>query len=116
MSPELKAALERLRDYKMTPAEKFEQRVSFVYGQQDWSSGRTKSKDEIRQMLIDVDGAPECQRCKELEAELARVREALAKANAFLARIEQIKGDEGKVVVTIPNQSFAMRTALSAQH
>ncbi len=30
--PELLALLERAKDYKMTPAERREQRISFVYG------------------------------------------------------------------------------------
>lgn len=58
MSPELEAAIERARHYKMTPQEKFEQRVSFVYGQQDWSGSHQRTKDEIRQMMIDIYGAP----------------------------------------------------------
>lgn len=58
MSDELKAALERARNHKMTPQEKFEQRVSFVYGQQDWSGPVQRTKDEIRQHLIDIYGYP----------------------------------------------------------
>lgn len=58
MGSDLTALIERARNYKMTPQERFEQRVSFVYGQQDWSSGNTKSKDEIREMLIDIYGHP----------------------------------------------------------
>jgi hypothetical protein len=58
MSDELRAAIERARNYKMTPQEKFEQRVSFVFGQQDWSSGCTRTKDEIRQAMIEAFGYP----------------------------------------------------------
>lgn len=41
----------------MTPREKFEQRVSFVFGQQDHDKPG-KSKDEIRRMLADSGGWP----------------------------------------------------------
>lgn len=57
-SPELLAALEKARDYVMTPYEKFEQRVSFVYGQQDHDNPNPRSKDEIRQMLSEANGYP----------------------------------------------------------
>lgn len=46
-SPRLLALIERARHHRMTPAEKAEQRVSFVYGQ----IGGTLSKDAIRAML-----------------------------------------------------------------
>ena len=59
MSDELRAALDRVKDHAMSPQEKFEQRVSFVYGQQDWSSPHQQTKDEIRQHLIDIYGYPE---------------------------------------------------------
>lgn len=58
MSPELEAALERVKGCKMTPAERFEQRVSFVYGQQDWSAPVQRTKDEIRQHMIEIYGKP----------------------------------------------------------
>ena len=58
MSPELELAIERARKHVMTPQEKFEQRVSFVYGQQDHDNPNPRSKDEIRQMLIDMHGHP----------------------------------------------------------
>ena len=32
MSPELKALIEKYRDYKMTPEERFEQRISLAFG------------------------------------------------------------------------------------
>jgi hypothetical protein len=52
------ALLERLaaaaRDYRMTPAEVFAQRVSFVYGQM---SGQI-TKDEVRAILLRSQGAP----------------------------------------------------------
>lgn len=58
MSPELEAAIERARHYKMSPRERFEQKVSFVYGMQDFDApGR--SKDEIRRMLAEHGGYPD---------------------------------------------------------
>lgn len=54
MSPELIAALERVKGHIMSPEEKFEQRVSFVFGQQDYDSPVQKSKDEIREILKDM--------------------------------------------------------------
>lgn len=59
ISEELSAALERVKGHVMTPQEKFEQRVSFVYGQQDWSNPVQKTKDEIRQHLIEFYGYPD---------------------------------------------------------
>lgn len=57
MSERLRELIEKARHHKMTPEEKFEQRVSFVYGQQDHDKpGLTK--DEIRQMLIHMEGRP----------------------------------------------------------
>lgn len=58
MSPELKALIERVRHHKMTPQERFEQRVSFIYGQQDYDSPNPRTKDQIRQALIDMEGHP----------------------------------------------------------
>ncbi len=58
MSQELRDALDRVKGHVMTPQEKFEQRVSFVYGQQDWSRPNQRTKDEIRQHLIDIYGYP----------------------------------------------------------
>lgn len=58
MSEKLDAAIEKARHHVMTPEEKFEQRVSFVYAQQDWGNPNRRSKDEIRQMLIDMYGCP----------------------------------------------------------
>lgn len=54
MTPELCAALERAKDYKMSPAERREQRVSFVYGMLPMSDPR--SKDDIRRALADIYG------------------------------------------------------------
>lgn len=57
-SPELAALIERARHYKMTPEETFEQRVSFVYGQQDHDNPHRRSKDEIRAHLAEIYGTP----------------------------------------------------------
>lgn len=62
MSPELEKLVEKMRNHVMTPEEKFEQRVSFVYGQQDYDKPG-KSKDEIRQMLADHTGYHVCPKC-----------------------------------------------------
>lgn len=50
MSPELQRLIERSRGRRMTPHEAFEQRVSFIYGQQD-SDRPGWSKDQIREHL-----------------------------------------------------------------
>lgn len=55
--PALLALIERARQHKMTPQEVFEQRVSWVYGEHALGGG-TKTKDEIRQMLLDMQGSP----------------------------------------------------------
>ena len=51
MTPELEALIEQARNHVMTDEEVFEQRVSFVYGQQDYDSPNPLSKDEVRQAL-----------------------------------------------------------------
>lgn len=51
MSPELKALLERAKNHRMTDEEYFEQRVSFVYGQQDYDNPNPLTKDQIRRVL-----------------------------------------------------------------
>ena len=55
MSPELEAALERARNHVMSPRERFERKVSFVYGMQG-RGGR--SKEEIRKEMIAREGYP----------------------------------------------------------
>jgi hypothetical protein len=56
-SPEMLALIERARQHKPTPQEVFEQRVSWVYGEHALGGG-AKTKDEIRQMLIEMQGSP----------------------------------------------------------
>lgn len=51
MSPELQALIERAKDHRMTDEEYFEQRVSFVYGQQDFDNPNPLTKDQIRRVL-----------------------------------------------------------------
>lgn len=51
--------IERARHHVMTPIEKFDQRVSFVFAQQDWSSGNALPKERIREMLTG-DGGGGC--------------------------------------------------------
>jgi hypothetical protein len=58
VSPELAALIERARHYKMTPEEVFEQRVSFVYGMQDFDDPNPRTKDQIREHLIQIHGRP----------------------------------------------------------
>ena len=87
MSPELTAALESVRGYVMTPEETFEQRVSFVYGGQDHSSGLALSKDKIREMLTESHGRPACPHCASLTTELAASRAREAKLREALQKI-----------------------------
>lgn len=49
ISKALEEALEHARNHVMTPAERFEQRVSFVYG--GMSSRSTTTKDQVRKWL-----------------------------------------------------------------
>lgn len=50
--------IEHARNYKMTPQERFEQRVSFIYGQQDFDNPNPRTKEQIRQHMIDTYGSP----------------------------------------------------------
>jgi hypothetical protein len=54
-SEKLKALVEKARTHVMTPAERFEQRVSLIYGLSD---GNTFTKNEIREKLITHQGIP----------------------------------------------------------
>jgi hypothetical protein len=55
MTDELAALIESVRGYKMTPEEKFEQRVSMIYG---LGGCERETKDEIRRHLIEFEGRP----------------------------------------------------------
>jgi len=48
-SPELLALIEHARDYKMTPHERREQKVSFVFGM--LSSKSELTKDDVRRIM-----------------------------------------------------------------
>jgi len=80
MSPELRAALERARDHKISPEELFEQKVSFVYGQQ-MDSPNPLEKDAVRQMLIEQQGYPRRTITKDRVEEAARALYAASCAN-----------------------------------
>lgn len=47
--PELNALLERARNYVMSPAERREQRISFVFGMLPFRS--TMTKDDVRRIM-----------------------------------------------------------------
>ena len=55
--PKLIELIERARSHKMTPQEVFDQRVSWIYGEHVLGGG-TRTREEIRQMLIDMQGSP----------------------------------------------------------
>lgn len=57
-SDRLAKLIEIARHYVMSPQEVFEQRVSFVFAQQDWSGGHQMSKDEVRDRLKGIYGIP----------------------------------------------------------
>ena len=67
--------LAKARAHVMTAAEKFEQRVSFVYGQQDFD-GPSRSKEEVRAHVADMTGYPlaEMTELESLRTENARLR------------------------------------------
>lgn len=50
--PKLDALLERARAHVMTPEERREQRISFVYGMLPFRS--TLTKDDVRRMMQDL--------------------------------------------------------------
>jgi hypothetical protein len=58
MDDELKAALERAHDHKPTPQEMFLQKVSFVYGQQDYDGPNPRSKREVAEAVAEQHGYP----------------------------------------------------------
>ena len=63
----LLALIERAKKHIMSPEEKFEQRVSFVFGQQDYDNPNQLTKDQVRGMLIEMMGRPACPRCATLD-------------------------------------------------
>jgi hypothetical protein len=48
MSDELKALLERFRDYQMSPEEIQEQRISFAYGNTNYENQEITREDVVR--------------------------------------------------------------------
>jgi hypothetical protein len=58
MSDKLRAAIERARNHKMAPQEKFLQRVSFCYGQQDYDNPNAWSKRRVAEFLAEQYGYP----------------------------------------------------------
>ena len=63
----LEALIERAKKHIMSPEEKFEQRVSFVFGQQDYDNPNQLTKDQVRAMLIEMMGRPACPKCATLD-------------------------------------------------
>lgn len=88
MSPELEKAIERARNHKMTPEEIFEQKVSFVYGQQ-MDSPNPLEKDQIRQMLIEHQGYPARTITKEQVEEAAKAIVAARYPRLSAGRIKE---------------------------
>ena len=119
MSAELRAALDRVKDHVMSPEELFEQRVSFVYGQQDWDSPHQKSKDDIRQMLIGSYGYP-ATRTTSLAAQDglvdalddATIDEIILNFAGGIVQVPSKQNPRGYVSYYRPRE--AMRAALSA--
>lgn len=68
--------LAKARAHVMSAAEKFEQRVSFVYGQQDFD-GPSRSKEEVRVHVADMTGYPlaEMAELESLRTENARLNQ-----------------------------------------
>ena len=98
MADDLVERLKEAGNRTMTAAEKFEQRVSFVYGQQDHDKPM-RSKDEIRRAVADMMGYP-LDAIESLRAENARLteeRDALAEASAYL--IDRLTKVSGGIVV-----------------
>lgn len=59
MDDELRAALERAAKHKPTKEEMFLQRVSFIYGQQDYDSPNQWSKRRIAEFICEQQGYPD---------------------------------------------------------
>lgn len=49
----LEHLLKKAREHQMTPKEKYEQRVSFVYGQLAFNPKRTITKEDVRRILAE---------------------------------------------------------------
>ena len=104
MSPELIAALAKAKDHVMSPEEIFEQRVSFVYSGVDTRNPNHKTKDDIREMLIQQTGVPAkySEHIRELESD----RDILLKtlkivAETFSDKQARLKESVLKVIADI---------------
>ncbi len=53
-----RAAMDPADRAKLEAEERFEQRVSFVYAQQDWDSPHKQTKDQIREHMVAIYGFP----------------------------------------------------------
>lgn len=56
MDVELEALLERAKSYQMTPAERFEQRASFIFGMLDETARARVGLEGVRQFIRDHEG------------------------------------------------------------
>ena len=83
-NPELDAAIEKARHHVMTAEEKFEQRVSFVYGQQDFDKP-ARNKDEIRKHVAESIGFP-LDEIAALRAEITALKASIADEREDAAR------------------------------
>ncbi|AJA07482.1 hypothetical protein SKP52_02760 [Sphingopyxis fribergensis] len=105
-NPELDAAIEKARHHIMTPAEKFEQRVSFVYGQQDFDKPG-KSKDEIRAMVAESVGYP-------LD-EITALRERVAhfESGAGIAHLQKLLAGEVATIAALRATIATLRATIA---
>ena len=94
-SERLQALIDKARDHKMTPAERFEQRVSFVHS----GSPDGMTKDQVRAMLTERDGDPEQIALEAAEAERAKVVH-------YLQGLAE--GDDRRVILRIANSIAAL--------
>lgn len=81
---QMKALIEKARDHKMTPAERFEQRVSFVYS----GVSSTTTREDVRARLAEEYGDPMAYeaRISDLEAQLTARDAEIAEMKRNVAR------------------------------
>ena len=86
MDDELKALLEKARNHKMTPVERFEQRVSFVFS----GAGEGVTREQVRAQLAEEYGDPAAYEAEitTLRAQVAALTDALGKARDALRKVE----------------------------
>lgn len=51
--------IEKAKKHKMSPDERFEQKVSWIYGMQDFDSPNPRTKEQIRNWLAHLEGVKE---------------------------------------------------------